>query len=169
VQPSIDTKPEKNNYSTNNQESEDQLIDLTGTPALRNIDKNSPISISVTPVDSMVREEREPPDISFFFNKKRGMTLKVKKDDGDSNNGFNSVTNSNNFNESNRNNDGGNESNSQDTRKTLTTRGQSVLNRYQLGQQKKNNDQIAAMQQSIVGLKLSKFGNSIDMNNLSPN
>jgi len=138
-----------------------------GTPDLRNIDKKSPISISVTPVDSMVREERELPDGSAynFFNKKRGMTLKVKKDDGDSNNGFNSVTNSNNFNESNRNN----ESNSQDTRKTLTTRGQSILNRYQLGQQKKNNDQIAAMQQSIVGLKLSKFGNSIDMNNLSPN
>ena len=107
----------------------------------------------------MVREEREPPEISFFFNKKRGMTLKVKKDDGDSNNGFNSVTNSNNFNESNRNN----ESNSQDTRK------QSILNRHPQGQHKKNNDQIAAMQQSIVGLKLSKFGNSIDMNNLSPN
>lgn len=161
MQPSIDTKPEKNNYSTNNQESEDQLIDLTtynltGTPDLRNIDKKSPISISVTPVDSMVREEREPPDISFFYNKKRGMTLKVKKDDGDSNNGFNSVTNSNNFNESNRNTNNNNESNSQDTRKTLTTRGQSVLNRYQLGQQKKNNDQIAAMQQSIVGLKFNK-------------
>lgn len=96
---------------------------LTGTPDLRNIDKRSPISISVTPVDSMAREEREPPEMGFdygcFFNKKRGMTLKVKKDDGDSNNGFNSVTNSNNFNESNRNN----ESNSQDTRKTHTTRG----------------------------------------------
>lgn len=68
-----------------------QPQDNSTTPALGEIDKKSPISISVTPVDDMKKLEAEPLSQTYknFAKARRGMTLKAKKDEV-SNQGFES-------------------------------------------------------------------------------